>query len=235
MTRRLTPVGPGRRPESRPVEDRLLRTPKARYPTAVTRFVVLLLLSQIAGCTSGPRPSDGRAYEELLAADRASKDVFMAEGQESPVPADKKTSLLPLKYFPPDQSFVVPASLQLQDDRPVFEMPTSTGTIRRMQLVGVLKFTLSGQAMTLGAFVEEGTRQISTLFVPFADQTTGSETYPAGRYLDLEPTATGYYTIDFNRAYNPYCAYNSGYECPFPPPSNRLKTAIRAGEKVPEA
>ena len=102
-----------------------------------------------------------------------------------------------------------------------------------MQLVGTLQFTLRGQTMTLGAFVEDGTQEIAQLFVPFADQTTGSETYSAGRYLDLHPTATGIYTIDFNRAYNPYCAYNDTYECPFPPPSNRLKQAIRAGEKAP--
>mgnify|MGYP003346839900 FL=1 len=127
----------------------------------------------------------------------------------------------------------VPSALKLQDDHPVFEMPTSTGTIRRMQLVGVLEFSLKGQRMTLGAFVEDGTQRIENLFVPFADLTTGKDTYPAGRYLDLHPTATGYYTIDFNRAYNPYCAYNSTYECPYPPPSNRLKVAVTAGEKVP--
>ena len=111
-------------------------------------------------------------------------------------------------------------------------MPTSTGKLRRHQLVGVLEFTLQGTPMTLGAFVEEG-QAIETLFVPFADQTTGSETYPAGRYLELHPTSTGFYTVDFNRAFNPYCAYNKTYDCPFPPPSNRLKVAIRAGEKAP--
>jgi len=62
--------------------------------------------------------------------------------------------------------------------------------------------------------------------------TTGKETYFAGRYLDLEPTGTGIYEIDFNLAYNPYCAYNSGWECPYPPSSNRLKVPIRAGERM---
>jgi hypothetical protein len=104
-----------------------------------------------------------------------------------------------------------------------------------MQLVGVLEFTLQGETRSLGAFMPDGTQQITSLFVPFADQTTGSETYSAGRYLDIDPTTTGYYTIDFNRAYNPYCAYNATYECPFPPPTNRLKAAIRAGEKAPGA
>jgi uncharacterized protein (DUF1684 family) len=89
--------------------------------------------------------------------------------------------------------------------------------------------------MSLGAFVEDGTRQIAQLFVPFADMTTGAETYSAGRYLDIHPTPTGLYTIDFNLAYNPYCAYNATYDCPFPPPSNRLKVPVRAGERAPGA
>jgi len=73
------------------------------------------------------------------------------------------------------------------------------------------------------------------VFVPFVDGTSGKETYPAGRYLDIPPTTTGLYEIDFNKAYNPYCAYNATYECPYPPPSNRLKVEIRAGEKAPGA
>ena len=112
-------------------------------------------------------------------------------------------------------------------------MPTSTGTLRKMQRVGQLQFTLQGQPMTLDAFVEDGTQQITSLFVPFADLTTGTETYSAGRYLDLKPTSTGFYVIDFNRAYNPTCAYNPTWECPYPPASNRLKIAVHAGEKAP--
>ena len=113
-------------------------------------------------------------------------------------------------------------------------MPTSTGLLRRMQRVGVLEFTLMGQPHSLGAFVEEGA-SITTLFVPFADLTTGIDTYAAGRYLDIEPSGTGVYNVDFNRAYNPYCAYNDEFDCPYPPPSNRLGVAIRAGERAPEA
>lgn len=149
------------------------------------------------------------------------------------MPPAKRKVILPLRYYAIDPAYSAPAILQVSNDRPLFEMPTSQGTIRRMQRVGVLEFTLMGQKMTLGAFVEEGTRQISQLFVPFADLTTGMETYSAGRYLDLHPTATNIYTIDFNTAYNPYCAYSKAYECPYPPPSNRLKVAIRAGEKAP--
>jgi uncharacterized protein (DUF1684 family) len=157
----------------------------------------------------------------------------MREGADSPIPANKRNLLLPLRYYEPDGSYRVPAALRLSDDRPVAVMPTSTGASMRYQRIGILEFTLHGEAHSLAAFVPEGTSRISELFVPFADVTTGDETYSAGRYLDLRPTATGLYTIDFNYAYNPYCAYNKGYECPFPPASNRLKIPIRVGEKAP--
>jgi len=68
--------------------------------------------------------------------------------------------------------------------------------------------------------------------VPFTDATTGADTYPGGRYLDLDRTATSLYDLDFNRAYNPYCYFNATYECPYPPAESRLKVPVAAGEKV---
>jgi uncharacterized protein (DUF1684 family) len=114
------------------------------------------------------------------------------------------------------------------------EMPTSTGQRRQMQRVGRLEFALKGHSLTLGAFVEAGSQSFDRLFVPFTDLTSGSETYPAGRYLDLDRTRTGIYIVDFNRAYNPYCYYNPTYDCPYPPRENRLQVPIRAGEKMKE-
>ena len=206
--------------------------------TAFTRhwsLVVLLGLTvMLAACSSGPGAPDDASYVSELTAARVEKDRFFREDPETPVPNDKKETLLPLPYFPVDMSYTVPAALRLAEKRPVFEMPTSTGTLRKYQQVGAIEFVFQGQPMTLGAFVEDG-QPLTQLFVPFADLTTGKETYSAGRYLDLHPTASGLYTLDFNKAYNPYCAYNSKYECPFPPPSNRLKVPIRAGEKAPGA
>ncbi|MEQ1573291.1 MAG: DUF1684 domain-containing protein [Vicinamibacterales bacterium] len=201
----------------------------------VLRRLPLLALVAVIACSSGPSPDGEGDYVANVTAERQKKDAFMREDPQSPIPVIRRDLLLPLKYYPADPSYSVPASLKLANERPAFEMPTSTGTVRKMERVGVLEFTLQGQPMSLGAFVEEGTQEVLELFVPFADMTTGTETYPAGRYLDLRPTGTGFYTIDFNKAYNPYCAYNSTYECPFPPPSNRLKLAVRAGEKVPGA
>jgi uncharacterized protein (DUF1684 family) len=208
-------------------------------------LVCLALCSAAIGCSSGPSAPDESSYVSDLAASRAhTNDVFAntpecgtpgATDECSPVPEARRAALLPLRHYEIDPKYNVPAALKLSEERPTFEMPTSTGTLRRMQRVGVLEFRFDGQQMSLGAFVPEGTRRIESLFVPFADQTTGTETYSAGRYLDLHPTATGIYTVDFNRAYNPWCAYNDTYECPFPPPSNRLKVAVRAGEKAPGA
>ena len=191
------------------------------------------LLASLAACSSGPSAPDDSEYLEQLAEARTFKNQSFLESPDSPVPSDRRDALLPLPYYEIDPSYSVPAVLSLSDERPVFEMPTSTGALRRMQLVGVLEFTLLGGPRSLGAFIPDGTQQITRLFVPFADLTTGSDTYDAGRYLDIDPTTTGYYTIDFNQAYNPYCAYNDTYECPFPPPSNRLQAEVRAGEKAP--
>ena len=188
----------------------------------------------VAGCTSGPPAPDESSYVQQIEQARAAKDREWRESTD-PIPADRRDIFLPLRYYPPDPNYAIPASLQLSDTRPAIQMPTSTGTLRRMELIGTLEFTFQGQKMSLGALVPAGTQRIEALFVPFADETTGKETYSAGRYLDIEPTATGLYTIDFNRAYNPTCAYNESYECPYPPPSNRLKVAIRAGEKAPGA
>jgi uncharacterized protein len=196
-------------------------------------LLVALAIGALASCTSGPSAPDDSDFAKQIEELRAEKDRGFAEDPDSPIPAEKRATILPLKYFPVDPAFSVPAALSLSNDRPVFDMPTSTGTLRKMQRVGQLQFSLQGQPMTLDAFVENGTQQITSLFVPFADQTTGTETYSAGRYLDLKPTSTGFYVIDFNRAYNPTCAYNPTWECPYPPASNRLKLAVRAGEKAP--
>lgn len=195
-------------------------------------FAVLFFAAiGVAGCTSSPSPPDDSSYVQTIESWRADRDKAWSESTD-PIPAEKRSEFLPLRYFPPDASYAVPAELKLSETRPVVELPTSTGELRRMQIVGTLEFTLNGQKLSLGALSPAG-EPIRSLFVPFADLTTKKETYAAGRYLDIEPTATGIYTIDFNYAYNPTCAYNNAYSCPYPPPSNRLQVAVRAGEKAP--
>ena len=187
------------------------------------------MLLTLAACGSQPVEED---YPAKIAAIRAAKDESFKNDKDSPVPADKKASLLPLVYYPIDESYAVPASLMPAADRTRIQVPTSTGKIRDIERVGTLKFSLKGQPMQLTAFIEVDQPQANRLFVPFADETSGKETYAAGRYMELDPTPTGIYVVDFNVAYNPYCYYSPEYDCPYPPKENRLAVPILAGERI---
>jgi len=188
-------------------------------------FGLVLLLA--AGCAKEPPP-----YPDQIAAWHAEKDQFMQESSQSPVPADQRAAFPPLAYFPTDPAYRVPAALKPATSNAPIDMLTSTGQKRQMRRVGTLAFTLNGQPLTLGAFVEAEQQDLRRLFVPFGDLTNGVETYNGGRYLELDRTATAFYDLDFNRAFHPFCLYNSAYDCPYPPAESRLKVPIRAGEKL---
>jgi len=187
----------------------------------------------IAGCVAtgcSPKPPDDRDYATKIAAARAAKDAQFARGDD-PIPQPRHAQFLPLAYFPIDPDYNVPGTIKPIDDKTIYEMPTSTGANRKMRRVGSLEFTLKGQPLKLTAFNEVGTDP-GSLFVAFSDLTNGTETYEAGRFMDLERNTTGIYEVDFNRAYIPYCYYNPTYECPLPPAENRLKIPVRAGERM---
>ena len=149
------------------------------------------------------------------------------------MPPEKRATFPPLPYYDIDPAYQVPAALSVAPGEEVLELPTSTGQRRKMRRIGTLRFTLKGQPLTLSAFVDASTNDMRRLFVPFGDLTNGTETYPGGRYLDLDRTATGIYDLDFNRAYHPFCVFNAEYDCPYPPRENRLQVPIRAGERLP--
>jgi uncharacterized protein len=187
-------------------------------------------MTLVCACSNKP-PEDPKSYVAEIAAARASKDEAFKSGSDSPVPENRRAELLPLAYFPIDPDYKTAAALSPTNDTTVLQVPTSTGGLRQMRRSGSLEFGLKAQTLKLTAFVEVGAPDLNHLFVPFIDLTSGTETYPGGRYLDLNRNATGIYEIDFNRAYFPYCYYSPTYECPYPPPENRLKTPIRAGER----
>jgi uncharacterized protein len=170
-------------------------------------------------------------YEEQIAEWRAEKDRFMRSA-ESPVVERDRAAFPELPYFPTNLEYRVPAALRIAPPEDILEMPTSTGQRRHMRRVGTLEFTLKGEPLKLTAFADASDKELSRLFVPFSDRTNGTETYPGGRYLDLDRTATGIYDLDFNRAYHPFCLFNSTYDCPVPPRENRLTVPVRAGEKL---
>jgi uncharacterized protein (DUF1684 family) len=200
--------------------------------SCATTLALAAALAGVVACSGG---SPAESYADRLLADRAAKDRMFRGDPASPLlPADRAT-FQHLAYFPIDEAYRVPASLQVltQDAGNAIKMPTSTGQMRDMVRIGYLEFVLKGQPLKLAAFTEAGA-PLDRLFVPFADRTTGTETYAGGRYLDLDRTATGLYDLDFNRAYHPYCFYNPEYDCPYPPPENRLPLPVRAGERIPQ-
>jgi uncharacterized protein (DUF1684 family) len=211
----------------------MVPTPLRRFSTTACTGALGLLLVLAAGVAAcGPDPAaEERTYLAELEQFRTMKDQAMGSA-DSPIPPERRQALLPLPYFPASLDYRVPAVLKPSSERPTLEMPTSTGQLRTMMRVGRLEFTLRAEQLGLSAFIEAGTEDLSRLFVPFTDLTSGTETYPAGRYMDLQRTPTGLYVVDFNRAYHPYCYYNPTYDCPYPPRENRLTIPVRAGERM---
>jgi len=211
-------------------------------PTTMT-FRRRRLLSVIAGlviatgCTSGPPPpQDDRPYDAQIASFRATKDAdFRASDNAfSPIPAAERAAFKGLPYYAIQPSYRVPAALHEAPSNPpvVIALPNSAHEMERKVRVGTLAFSLDGHEYALSAFAENA-GDVERLWVPFRDLTSGLETYGGGRYLDLARTASGVYDLDFNRAYHPFCLFNSSYDCPYPPPESRLKVPIRAGERLP--
>jgi uncharacterized protein (DUF1684 family) len=196
----------------------------------VSRLLIGILLVAAAACSNRP-PDDPRDYAERIAQLRAAKDAEFQRADD-PIPPDRKAEFLPLAYYDIDPDYHVLAALTPATERIVVKMPTSTGKMRDMIQIGTLTFTLKGEQRSLLAFTEG---DLNRLFVPFSDLTSGTETYAAGRFLDLDRTATNLYELDFNRAYIPTCYYNASYDCPYPPRENRLQIPIRAGERMKPA
>jgi uncharacterized protein (DUF1684 family) len=116
-----------------------------------------------------------------------------------------------------------------------FQIPTSDNRLRPAERAGTFRFEVNGTPSTLTGYAFEGSES-GSVFVPFLDGTSGTETYGAGRYLDLEPEDDGTYALDFNLAYHPSCVYDARFSCPLTPAENRLGVRIEAGERLaPEA
>jgi uncharacterized protein (DUF1684 family) len=169
-------------------------------------------------------------YREEILAFRRAKDDFFRTSHDSPIPEEERRRFKGLKYFEPDEAFRVRARLVRYPKPEVLTMLTSKGTVQRFARVGYFEFELEGKKVRLQAY-KSAEGNDTHLFVPFRDKTSGNETYGAGRYLDLDVSPDDRYTIDFNLAYNPYCAYSGDYICPLPPRENWLPVEVRAGEK----
>lgn len=172
---------------------------------------------------------NGMAEEEVLEL-RAAKDE-MFKGEYSPLPPDIRQEFKGLPYFDVDAEYAVEAEFMPLVAPDTVSMATSSSEMRRAVRIGRFVFNLRGKSCSLFAFRFLPSSSLS-LFIPFTDRTNGVSTYRAGRYLDLEwQEDEEDATLDFNLAYNPYCAYDANYSCPIVPSENDLPVAVEAGEK----
>jgi uncharacterized protein (DUF1684 family) len=158
---------------------------------------------------------------------RKGKDEFFKHDPDSPLPAEQRHAFSGLSYYPENRDLHFKVKVERFEEQETVRMQTSTGDVQDYVCYGRFTFEVEGQEVALTVYMDEH----GEAFVPFADATSGSETYGAGRYLEIEPAGRDRFEVDFNLAYNPWCAYSPHYSCPFPPPENRLPVPIRAGEK----
>jgi uncharacterized protein (DUF1684 family) len=192
-----------------------------------------LLLVQY-GCSQSPDQSTKAQYIKAVETQRAMKDRQFRSGRNSPLTVDQMRDFRQLSYFPIDPGYRVPARFVANSEPHLFAIQTSTGEERVYVRVGRLEFQLAGRNLTLMTYQSEEEVRMKGkgghLFVPFTDKTSGRHSYGGGRYLDIGWPQGETTIIDFNLAYNPYCAYNHNYSCPIPPRENSLPVAILAGE-----
>jgi uncharacterized protein (DUF1684 family) len=165
--------------------------------------------------------------------ERETKDAFFAQQWQSPIPPQDKPRFKGLEYYPPDPSYRFELELHEHPEKQAVRMAYTKGNEQDFIRWGEFKFKVGEKEQALQAY--KTSRNEEMLFVPFKDASSGKETYGAGRYLDLETerdrTTEGKWILDFNQAYNPWCAYSEAYTCPFVPVENWLEVPILAGER----
>jgi uncharacterized protein (DUF1684 family) len=179
--------------------------------------------------------SMAQGYHEQILVHREKYMEELLKDEHSPL---GKKDLKHLRFFNPDSTFIVKASFTRIKDTIGFDMQTHNGVLKKYFTYGKVDFMLNNTKQKL--FVYQSQKLLSKegfedyLFIPFTDETNYSETFGGGRYLDFKigDIKEGSLEIDFNKCYNPYCAYKEGYACPIPPSDNKLSIAIKAGEKL---
>lgn len=184
-------------------------------------------------CVASAQTSE---YEKRILEDRKTKDKDFRKGKESPIPKKERGDFTGLVYFPVDSMYRVQARLVKDTLQRTFEMKTSTTRLPVYRVYGKLVFKLKGEDCVLTVYQSMDLLRNPVykdyLFVPFTDLTTDESSYGAGRYIDMRISDNEIVWIDFNTAYNPYCAYSDQYSCPITPAENKLPVRVEAGEKI---
>ncbi|MFW6256689.1 MAG: DUF1684 domain-containing protein [Bacillota bacterium] len=172
-----------------------------------------------------------KEIKNSIRAKRKEKDRFFKEHSQSPLSSSQKKKFTGLNYFPVRLEYRFKLKLSEHDKKETIEVNDNAGNKQQYIRWGEFKFELDEKPVVLQAY--KGDSNEDRLWVPFKDETNGNKTYGAGRYLDLNTSEKEgkHWILDFNQAYNPFCAYNENFVCPFIPPENWLEVKIEAGEK----
>lgn len=188
--------------------------------------------------SSGPDSQPDLAYRAAIEAEWADDDAYFRHGPHSPLLPEDREAFEGIPHFAINEAWRL-RGLELEPytgDAPVdFEMEATKGEPRPSVRAGQFRFTVDGteHSLVVYRFIVDGELD-PHLFLPFRDATTGVETYPAGRYVEVTQDPDGTWTVDFNRAYHPSCAYNPRYSCPITPAENRLPVRVEAGVRLAE-
>jgi hypothetical protein len=193
-------------------------------------FLIVIVFISTLSCAQSKTPvlGDTEFQREL--------NAEYKDATSSPLKDKDRKVFKGLDFFKFDSSYIVKAHLKRTPDSEWFDMKTTTSRVSPERIYGILTFELKGQTYTLNVYQgkdimkREGLEDY--LFLPFIDDTNGEESYGGGRYIDLRIPEGDTIEIDFNKAYNPYCAYNEKYSCPIVPRVNYLALEVRAGVKA---
>jgi uncharacterized protein (DUF1684 family) len=209
-------------------EIKTLKMNKKLLITIAVLGIVIIMVYNFLGTGS---TSEG--YLDEISAFRTEKDEMFKNSGDSPLTETQLTAFQKLNYFPINERYRIEAEFKLNTLEQTIEMAITDGSQRTYLIYGNAHFHLDGKELDLTVY-KAADETSDYLFVPFYDNTSADVTYGGGRYLEPELLDNSTLEIDFNMAYNPYCAYNPTYRCPIPPRENSLDVSILAGEKIPD-
>jgi uncharacterized protein (DUF1684 family) len=206
---------------------------RSSYRIFAVSVIIVGIILGFACSKNESRTENLVSKQDPILTERAAKDKTFRSGTNSPIPEEDRSSFQGLHYYPVNSDLRFSLRLNRYSRPEQIRLATNTGEIRSGLRYGYFEFKVENQTCRLQVYRLDDVTENSgpNLFIPFRDATSGNETYGPCRYIDLRENISGIYELDFNRAYNPYCAYSNKYSCPLPPQENVLSVPIRAGEK----
>lgn len=197
-------------------------------------FIYFIIFILLIACQAPVKKSLDEKYVAEIVQQREIKNIEFSDSLASPLLIMDIQRFHGLKYFEPDEIYRVKAPFVVDTSMPVFPMATTTERLPNYRVYGYAVFKLKDTLCRLAVYqnfdYKDDPNYGNNLFVPFRDASNGKQTYEAGRYIDIPIPVGDTVILDFNTAYNPYCAYNKRWSCPLVPSENILEIAILAGE-----